>query len=204
MKSAVETAVADHRPRAATRRHAPGQQLRWAAARITFYAYIGFSMATLGLGGFVTAPVMTWYFYGDVRFWRHWHSAKGLFPHAYKMLRYVLQGRNGGFMLGVPLTAPPHTSVDPERVELHPTWEFGSSCGPCSRCCTKIACPVLDRDTGLCRGYDTFFWRYFNCGRFPTQQREIDYYLCNKWQLNERPSRAWRRWIGRRREAKVA
>jgi hypothetical protein len=38
----------------------------------------------------------------------------------------------------------------------------------------------------MCRGYDSFFWRYFNCGRYPTEQREIEYYLCNKWQFKDR------------------
>jgi len=163
------------------------QQLGWATARLIFLAYIGASMATLGLFGFATGPVMTWYFYGDWRFWRVWHSAKGLYPHAYKMLGLVLRGQNGGFMLAVPLNARPRSGVDPAAVELNPTWEFGSACGPCSRCCSKIACPVLDRDSGLCRGYDSFFWRYFNCGRYPSSQPDIDYYLCNKWVVIERP-----------------
>jgi hypothetical protein len=161
-------------------------QIKWAAARLVFYTYIGFSLGTLGLGGFLTGPIMTWYFYGDWRFWRHWHSAKYLFPHAYRMLWYVLQGKNGGFMLGVPLNAPPYSAANNALVELQPTWEFGSACGPCTRCCSKIHCPVLDADKGMCRGYDSFFWRYFNCGRYPTEQREIEYYLCNKWQFKDR------------------
>lgn len=157
--------------------------LKWAGARLLFFAYIAFSMGTLGLGGFLTAPIMTWYFYGDWRVWRHWHSAKGLYPQAYKMLLYIVQRRNGGYMLSVPLTAQPHSTVNPDVVELAATWEFGTSCGPCSRCCEKIKCPILDRETGLCRGYDSFFWRYFNCGRFPNAQVEIDYYRCPKWNM---------------------
>ena len=162
--------------------------MRWASARILFCAYLGFSIGTFGLGGFLTGPLMTWYFYGDWRFWRHWQSAKGLYPHAYRMLGHIFKGQNGGFMLDVPLTARPFSSADTSRVELNPTWEFGTSCGPCNRCCTKIKCPVLDLKTGLCRGYNSFFWRYFNCGRFPTEQRQVDYYLCNKWQIKDPPS----------------
>lgn len=186
MRKAEDPAVERRRTRSAPPRYSILQQGRWAVARLAFYTYIGFSLAT-GIGGFLTGPIMTWYFYGDWRFWRYWHSAKWLFPHGYRMLRYVLQGKNGGFMLGVSLTAPPHSAVDPNLVELQPTWEFGLSCGPCTRCCSKIKCPVLDTETGRCRGYNSFFWRYFNCGRFPTEQREIDFYLCNKWQIRERP-----------------
>ncbi|MEE8434399.1 MAG: hypothetical protein V3S64_06380, partial [bacterium] len=50
--------------------------------------------------------------------------------------------------------------------------------------------PVLDYETGLCQGYDSFFWRYFNCGRYPSNQREIEFYLCNKWSLKPEPKAA--------------
>ena len=30
-------------------------------------------------------------------------------------------------------------------------------------------------------GYDSFYWRYFNCGRYPANQEEIDWYECPKW-----------------------
>ncbi|HKI99154.1 MAG TPA: hypothetical protein VKB51_11835 [bacterium] len=184
----VEANVVRRRPRSKPQHYTVVQQAKWVAARLVFYTYIGFSLGTLGIGGFLTGPMMTWYFYGDWRFWRHWQSAKGLFSHGYRMLWYILQGQNGGFMLGVPLTAPPFSAANREVVELQPTWEFGSSCGPCNRCCSKIKCPVLDTEKGLCRGYDSFFWRYFNCGRFPSEQREVDFYLCNKWGFKDRPS----------------
>jgi hypothetical protein len=187
-KAAKPTAVR-RRPRSKPPQYTSLQKARWAAARLLFYAYIGFSLVTL-VGGYLTGPVMTWYFYGDWRFWRHWQSAKGLFPHGYRMAWYILQGQNGGFMLGVPLTSPPVSAAIRDLVELQPTWEFGESCGPCTRCCSKIKCPVLDTKQGLCRGYNSFFWRYFNCGRFPTEQREVEFYLCNKWQFKAQPGEA--------------
>ena len=159
---------------------------KWAVQRLLFHFYLAFCFLTV-VGGFLTAPLMTWLFFGDWRFWRHWRSALGMFPHGLKMLRQMVVGNNGGFMLDVPLTAPPVSSANLEMVEMAPSWEFGSSCGPCTRCCSKLGCPVLDYETGLCQGYDSFFWRYFNCGRYPTNQREIDFYLCNKWSLNAQP-----------------
>lgn len=155
-------------------------RFQWGAARVLFDIYIGFALFT-GIGGFLTAPVMTWYFYGDWRFWRYWRVGLPLLLHGYRMMRYIVQGKNGGFMLDVPLDAPPATVVDLSLMELKPDWDFGMSCGWCNRCCSKIKCPILDVETGLCRGYDSFFWRYFNCGRYPSNQREIDFYLCHKW-----------------------
>ncbi len=164
-------------------------QLQWAGARLLFHAYIAFAVFSV-VGGFLTAPLMSWYFLGDWRFWRYWNILTDLLPHGYRMMFLMLRGENRGFHLSVPLTAAPSTGVDPTLVELSPTWLHGNSCGPCTRCCSKINCPILDPDSGLCRGYNSFFWRYFNCGRYPTIQREIDYYGCEKWEMRpQRPRR---------------
>ncbi|MCZ6557011.1 MAG: hypothetical protein O7A69_04440 [SAR324 cluster bacterium] len=161
-------------------------RIKWAAARLTFHAYIAFSLLSVA-GGLLTAPIMTWYFFGDWRFWRHFSVGWKLFCHGWKMVALILRGDNNGFMLSVPLTIPPAKAPDKAIVHIAPSWEHGASCGSCTRCCKEIGCPVLDQESGLCRGYDSFFWRYFNCGRFPTIQPEIDYYGCPKWLMNPEP-----------------
>ena len=45
------------------------ERMRWATARLLFIVYITASGLPL-VGGFLTAPLMTWYFFGDWRFWR--------------------------------------------------------------------------------------------------------------------------------------
>lgn len=164
----------------------PGKltRLRWASARLAFIAYIGFSVVSL-VGGFLTAPLMTWYFFGDWRFWRHWSAGLGLLPHAFRLLNLMIRD-NQGFMFSVPLTAPPRSVPDSAATTLHPSWPHGGSCGACSNCCRAggHACPLLDEDLGLCRGHDSFYWRYFNCGRFPSVPAELDYYDCDKWVLS--------------------
>lgn len=158
-------------------------QLRWALARLAFFIYIGFSVVSL-VGGFLSAPLMTWYFFGDWRFWRHWSAGLGLWPHAIRILRLIASDSQG-FMFSVPLTSPPRTIPDLAATTLQPFWPHGASCGDCSNCCRPggSACPLLDQEKGLCRGYDSFYWRYFNCGRFPSDSSEIDYYGCRKWVL---------------------
>jgi hypothetical protein len=161
------------------------QRLGWAAARLGFYAYIGFSMLTL-VGGFLTAPLMTQLFFGDWRFWRHWRRGWRLLPHGWGLLRLIMQGE-GRYMLDVPLASPPQTLPDHRLVELSPTWEHGTSCGSCRQCCQVLTlrCPVLDTRTGFCSGYNSFYWRYFNCGRYPARKSEINYYGCRKWRMRE-------------------
>lgn len=159
------------------------QRTGWAAARLAFYAYIGVAMITV-VGGFVTAPLMTHLFYNDWRFWRHWERAWRLFPHAWS-IAWLMFRREGQFMLSVPLTSPPQSGPNHGLVELAPGWGHGASCGDCQRCChiLWLRCPVLDEATGFCSGYDSFYWRYFNCGRYPSGTTEIDYYGCDKWRM---------------------
>jgi len=155
----------------------------WAAARLAFHAYVGFALLSV-VGGFLTAPLMTKLFFGDWRFWRYWREGSRLFLHGWRLAGLMLRGE-GSFMLSVPLASAPRSAPDLRRVALAPEWREGGSCGSCRRCCqiASLRCPVLDTRTGLCRGYDAFYWRYFNCGRYPSAQAEIDYYDCPKWRV---------------------
>lgn len=161
-------------------------RLKWPLARLGFYTYISFSLLTV-VGGYLTAPVMTYYFFGDWRFWRHASPGWKLFRHGWRMVALIVRGHNDGFLFSVPLTSPPMTAPDRDVVKLAGNWEHATSCKPCVRCCEVIACPVLDEETRLCLGYNSFFWRYFNCGRYPSQQSEIEYYICPKWVMKPAP-----------------
>jgi hypothetical protein len=133
------------------------------------------------------APLITWWVFGDWRFWRHLKPGLGLFAHGYRVLGLMLRGE-GAFMFSVPLTSPPFNVPVPGLVKLNPAWPHGHSCGPCRRCCQQSkCCPALDNQSGHCRGYNAFYWRYFNCGRFPSNQQEIDYYSCPKWVAKVEP-----------------
>ncbi|MEA3411203.1 MAG: hypothetical protein U9R74_06650 [Pseudomonadota bacterium] len=157
--------------------------IRWALARVAFVVYVVFSVATL-VGGFLSAPLMTWYFLGDWRFWRHWRTASGLFPHALRLTAMML-GHSRAFMFSVPLASPPSSVPDPSVAVPRSDWSHGDSCGSCTSCCEPggHVCPLLDQEQGLCRGYNSFYWRYFNCGRYPSVTEEIHFYDCRKWAL---------------------
>ena len=160
------------------------QAYRWALARLAFISYIVFSVVSL-VGGFLTAPLMTWYFFGDWRFWRHWRAGVGLLPHGLRLTAMMI-GHGRGFMFSVPLTSPPRSVPDPSVTLFRVDWHHGNSCGDCSNCCKPggYVCPLLDNQRQACRGYNSFYWRYFNCGRYPSVEEEIRYYDCRKWALN--------------------
>jgi hypothetical protein len=158
------------------------QRIHWAGARMAFLTYIGFSLFSV-VGGFLTAPLVIWSFFDDWRFWRHFRRAAALYPHGWRLLGQTLRGERT-ILCGVPLTSAPQSAPSPEAAVLSPTWPHGSSCGPCNHCCQLLRCPVLDLSSIGCSGYNSFFWRYFNCGRYPSSQREIESYGCPKWLLD--------------------
>ena len=160
---------------------------RWAGARILFHLIIAFTLSTV-VGGIITVPFLIYCFFGDWRFWRYLRDVPRMYWQGWYMAYLVIRGENHGFMLGVPLFSPPSSVPDPGLVTLNGAWGHGSSCGNCVNCCIGINCPILHVESGLCRGYNSFFWRYFNCGRYPTQQSDIDYYGCPKWLLLPRKS----------------
>jgi hypothetical protein len=159
------------------------QQIVWALQRLFFFFYVGFCLLSV-VGGYLTAPLFTYYFFGDWRFWRYVNPAWKLFFQGWRFILPILKGTNGGFMFSV----PPASKPDPKLLTLHSDWEYGAtSCGWCTRCCTKVSCPILDKEKDLCLGYNSFFWRYFNCGRFPSQISEITYFDCPKWEIIKLP-----------------
>jgi hypothetical protein len=160
------------------------EMARWAAARLAFIIYIGFSVFTV-VGGFLTAPLMTWCFFDDWRFWRFARAGPGMWLHAYRVIGMMF-GESRAFMLSVPLTSRPRSAPDPSSAALRVDWQHGFSCGECTNCCKPggHACPLLDEKGRRCRGYNSFYWRYFNCGRFPSVTEEILFYDCRKWVVN--------------------
>ena len=66
------------------------------------------------------------------------------------------------------------------------SWEGDlRSCNGCISCCDQLGCIFLDRKNRQCAVYGSFFWKYFNCGRYHSNQFQIDYYGCPKWKMKE-------------------
>jgi hypothetical protein len=153
------------------------KKLRWAGARLCFIGFITFGIIT-GVGLYLLAPLFSYYFFGTLRFWKYMHMGPRLIAYAYTMAFGYLKGE---FTPSVRLTAPPMTKPDLSLVQINSAWENGDSCADCGKCCKKIRCPLLERTYDQCMGYDSFYWRYFNCGRYPAHQDDIDRYECPKW-----------------------
>ena len=152
------------------------RKLGWAASRIFFVVCSGLSVTTV-VGCFILSPLFCYWFFGNLRFWKYLHFAVPMILYSYYLAYLYLRKRS---VPSFSWTAPPMSGPDLSLVRLNPQWRFADSCGDCGKCCKSIRCPFLDKE-GHCLSYDTFYWRYFNCGRYPASQREVDFYQCPKW-----------------------
>jgi hypothetical protein len=173
IREVVRTHLLDNHP--AITEHL--KKLKWGSLRLMFIACTVFGTTTI-IGGFLFFPVFSYCFFGNFRFWRYLRVWPRLLAYAYYFSYISLKGE---LVLSVSFTAPPMSEPKLNPIQINPAWLHGKSCGNCSKCCRKIKCPLLDKASDRCMSYNSFFWRYFNCGRYPESQSEIERYECPKW-----------------------
>lgn len=149
----------------------------WTAARILFVFCAGLGVTTV-VGCYILSPLFCYWFFGSLRFWNYLHLTFPMIRFTYHLAYLSLKGRS---VHSLHWTAPPMKGPDLSAVKINPNWTNGDSCGDCGECCRRIKCPFLEKKSAHCLSYDSFYWRYFNCGRYPTSQLEIDLYECPKW-----------------------
>ncbi|MCL1997798.1 MAG: hypothetical protein FWG65_03430 [Turicibacter sp.] len=154
------------------------------AIRLYLYGLFGLFLATGGLSMFVLFPLYKQAFAPRAKLSEL--PVFKLWAHIYKVIwRSVTDGAYRK-MYPSEITDPPKLNTDRSLVEIKPTWagEDGN-CDACENtCCGRLKCPLFG-ENGRCLGYDSIFFNYFYCGRYPENQAQIDYYDCPKWQLKE-------------------
>ena len=160
------------------------QEMKWLSIRVLLLGAGLFVTLTLGTALYLFAPLASYIFFDDWRFWRHLGKFHRVIQAGIRLYVLVFTNENdyrNAFSLS--FTSPPGTSPDRNRVRINPSWAHGESCGSCSQCCQQLRCPLLDKEKGLCMVYGSLIWRYFNCGTYPFSQKEINYFNCPKWQM---------------------
>jgi len=108
-----------------------------------------------------------------------------LWKHVYKIVWRNISDPKYRSMYPSKITDPPKLHTDRSFVRIKDSWQGGENdCDICqASCCVQLKCPLLG-ESGRCLGYDSLFFSYFYCGRYPENQSQIDYYNCPKWELN--------------------
>jgi len=167
------------------------QKAKWAAARMAFLIAVSAGAATGGALVCLLGPLYSWYFFKDLSFWKYLRYLSPMVIAYWKLGFELTRSPAYRGMFAIPLTAPPMTGPDLSLVRVSASWrEDGGACNGCDQCCTWRCCPLLDTERKLCKSYGSFFWRYFNCGRYPENIKQIRFYECPKWEMNGAPEKA--------------
>ncbi|KJR41841.1 hypothetical protein MCHI_002261 [Candidatus Magnetoovum chiemensis] len=154
----------------------------YAVKRIGFLSISAVSIIS-GVGVVVFSPLLSYWIFGNVRPWLFIRKSPRFAVYFLRFVSLYFKGTKG---VSVSLTAPPMKKPDKDLLKLNPQWEHGESCGTCSRCCTLLPCVLNDTKNHVCLGYNSFVWNYFNCGRYPRHQLDIDRFDCLKWIVKEK------------------
>jgi len=147
--------------------------------------YVG-AMAALfsgGIASYVLAPITSYTFFSDIKFWKHLKHFHKIFLSMLQYIRLAVSSRKSGYRVMVPVFSPPTNSPNPLITKISSSWPYGlDTCGGCFACCEKFGCFLLDENK-KCLSYNSIYWRYFNCGRFPEDSKQLEYYKCLKWKV---------------------
>jgi hypothetical protein len=159
-------------------------RVKWATFRIIFILLVSAGIVSGGLTGILLAPLYHWYFFSEFRVSRNYWLLYPLIGTGGRIFREWFRNPEYRGMFSIPLDTPPMTGPDGSKVRIRSTWPVrDQTCNGCVKCCTRLACPLMDLEQNRCLGYDSFFWRYFNCGRYPENTRQIRFYECEKWEV---------------------
>lgn len=156
-----------------------------AAFRVLSYGIVAVNLLTFGTFLYVIAPYTSYFFFNDWRFWNYLKYYHRYFLYSASYILAILTTHRELARDVLPLTAPAMLGPSPDQFRIAKDWTLpADSCGECNRCCTfVVTCCFLDKATNRCPCYGSLFWRYFNCGRFPSTRELIDNCGCSKFEV---------------------
>ena len=107
-----------------------------------------------------------------------------IWAHMYKIIWRSLTQKSYRELYPFRMTDPPQQYNDLTAMKVRGDWQGGQdNCDNCAdRCCAQIKCPLLDNN-GRCLSFDSLYYGYLFCGRYPSNQGQIDLYNCPKWEV---------------------
>lgn len=158
----------------------------WAINRLLFLFFCLSGLISAGVFCQIMAPLYSWYFFKDLNFTRYYRFLYPVMGMFYKYLMNRFRDPGYAKIFAISLGDAPRMDPDQTNLRLNPSWKGSrDSCDGCINCCLKCQCVFLNSRTKRCMSYGSFFWRYFNCGRYPASQLQIDHYQCPKWIISD-------------------
>jgi hypothetical protein len=151
------------------------------AIRVYLYFLLVLFFVTGGLSMFVLAPLYKGAFaphaaYRDFRVFPIW-------AHVYRVMWRSLSKKGYRDLYPSKLSDPPMYG-NSAIMRVRESWPGEKhNCDGCKlSCCQQINCPMLDANA-RCLSFGSLYFGYLFCGRYPSNQGQVDLYNCPKWEV---------------------
>lgn len=155
--------------------------IKHAAIRIYLYFLLFIFFISGGLSLFIFAPLYKGAFAPST-------SYKSFNPlviwlHIYKIMWRSISNKSYRDLYPQRLTDEPQYS-NACSMRIKESWQGSAdNCDMCSSsCCAQIKCPMFKGKR--CLSYGSLYFGYLYCGRYPSNQGQIDLYDCPKWEVS--------------------
>ncbi|MDR2559233.1 MAG: hypothetical protein LBC86_06800 [Oscillospiraceae bacterium] len=153
--------------------------------RLYLYFLLFLFFITGGLAMFIFAPLYKFAFAPNAE----WGSLKpfSTWRHVWRIMWRSLSSRKYRSLYPSKITDPPefeNNGKNSEKMQIKASWQGDeNNCDKCENsCCAQISCPMLDKQ-GRCLSYGSIYFGYLYCGRYPSNQGQVDLYNCPKWEV---------------------
>lgn len=153
--------------------------------RLATYFMLAANLLTFGIFINLIAPYASYFFFNDWKFWNHLRMLNKFTVYSARYMWKIIRQEHKLIKTILPLDASPSLDhPDPTKFRISEDWNLPEdSCGDCNRCCTFVVeCCFLDKSLNKCPCYGSIYWKYFNCGRFPSSSQLIEYFQCPKYE----------------------
>ena len=159
--------------------------LKHAVIRIYLYCLLILFFISGGLALFLLAPLYKQAFaplasYSDLR-----PLSLLIWAHVYRVMWRSISKKGYRDLYPSKLTDPPEFG-NAKCMRIKPGWRGAKdNCDMCrSSCCAQIKCPMFKNRR--CLSYGSLYFGYLYCGRYPSNQGQVDLYNCPKWEVSSR------------------
>jgi len=103
--------------------------------------------------------------------------------HVYKIMWRSMSNKGYRDLYPSKLSDPPEFG-NAKVMRVKDSWQGDKdNCDLCkSSCCAQINCPMLK--SKRCLSYGSLYFGYLYCGRYPSNQGQVDLYDCPKWEVS--------------------
>jgi hypothetical protein len=156
--------------------------------KLYLYFLLFLFFVTGGLAMFIFAPLYKMAFAPNAK-WRDLRPFS-TWAHVWKIMWRSASRKSYRDLYPSKISDPPqfeNSGKRSEQMQIRASWkEAGGEDGNCDKCnnscCAQISCPMLGAD-GRCVSYGSIYFGYYFCGRYPSNQGQVDLYNCPKWEV---------------------